>query len=50
MTHDEITGNAILSKAELKDGCYYIGRCRNASVVMLVFIFYVSLKENWMDR
>src|ERR1700678_1844111 len=32
MTHDEITGNAILSKAELKDGCYYVGRCRNASV------------------
>jgi hypothetical protein len=31
-THDEETGKLLLTKDELKDGAYYIGRCRNASV------------------
>lgn len=30
--HDEKTGRAIVPKAELVDGAYYIGRCRNATV------------------
>lgn len=30
--HDEKTGRAILPKAELVDGAYYVGRCRNATV------------------
>lgn len=31
-THDERTGKKLLDKAELKDGAYYVGRCRNATV------------------
>jgi hypothetical protein len=30
--HDEKTGRPILPKAELVDGAYYIGRCRNATI------------------
>ena len=30
--HDERTGRAILLKAHLVDGAYYVGRCRNAAV------------------
>jgi hypothetical protein len=30
--HDEKTGRSILSKTELVDGAYYVGRCRNATV------------------
>ena len=30
--HDEITGRKILPKDALKDGMYYKGRCRNATV------------------
>ena len=30
--HDEHTGRAILPKAALVDGTYYVGRCRNATV------------------
>lgn len=31
-THDENTGKLLLTKAQLEDGAYYVGRCRNASV------------------
>jgi hypothetical protein len=31
-THDENTGKKLLVKSDLKDGSYYVGRCRNASV------------------
>ena len=30
--YDENTGRKLLQKASLKDGAYYLGRCRNASV------------------
>ena len=30
--HDEKTGRPILSKEQLVDGTYYIGRCRNATI------------------
>jgi hypothetical protein len=30
--HDEKTGRPILPKAELVDGAYYVGRCRNATI------------------
>lgn len=30
--HDERTGRPILPKAELVDGAYYVGRCRNATI------------------
>ena len=31
-THDEFTGRPILAKEYLRDGAYYKGRCRNATV------------------
>lgn len=31
-THDENTGKLLLTKDQLEDGAYYVGRCRNASV------------------
>ncbi len=31
-THDEMTGRRILPKQALKNGAYYRGRCRNATV------------------
>ena len=30
--YDERTGRPILPKAELVDGAYYVGRCRNATI------------------
>ena len=30
--HDEKTGRTIVPKAELVNGAYYIGRCRNATI------------------
>ena len=30
--HDEKTGRPILPKADLVDGAYYVGRCRNATI------------------
>lgn len=32
MTHDETTGRVLLTKDQLADGCYYVGRCRNATM------------------
>src|ERR1700732_3154860 len=31
-THDEYTGRPVLAKEHLRDGAYYKGRCRNATV------------------
>ena len=30
--HDERTGRALISKEQLIDGTYYVGRCRNATI------------------
>ena len=30
--YDESTGRKLLQKSELKDGAYYLGRCRNATI------------------
>jgi hypothetical protein len=30
--YDETTGRKLLQKADLKDGAYYLGRCRNCTV------------------